>query len=147
FCIPMTDCYRTVTAAELKFFNECDTRHVPVIVLVTKGDAMYVDAIQELEGEGLEIEKVPEMVEKKEGELRERWLEYIKHRLDECKFPPREYFSLQKLVMAEMDKENIDCTPLMECTANGLNDEGLQRLLISTQQSSIGTCAKYAVTK
>ncbi|KAI6045511.1 hypothetical protein EDC04DRAFT_3104671 [Pisolithus marmoratus] len=27
FCIPMTDSHRTVTAAEQKFFNECDTGH------------------------------------------------------------------------------------------------------------------------
>ncbi|KAI5983300.1 hypothetical protein EDC04DRAFT_2838590 [Pisolithus marmoratus] len=26
-CIPMTDSHRTVTAAEQKFFNECDTGH------------------------------------------------------------------------------------------------------------------------
>ncbi|KAI5997348.1 hypothetical protein EDC04DRAFT_2977959 [Pisolithus marmoratus] len=47
--------------------------------------------------------------------------------------------------MAEMHQEDTDCTSLMECTADVLNDEGLQRLLISTQQSSIGICVKYAV--
>ncbi|KAI6044354.1 hypothetical protein EDC04DRAFT_3087428 [Pisolithus marmoratus] len=142
FCIPMTECHRTVTAAEQKFFNECDTRHVPVIVLVTKGDAMYVEAIQELEDEGFEIEEVTEMVAKKEGELRDKCLGHVKHELDRCKFPPKGYVSLQK-----MHQEDADCTSLMECTANVLNEEGLQRLLISTQQSSIGICVKYAVDK
>ncbi|KAI5986060.1 GTP-binding protein [Pisolithus marmoratus] len=143
FCIPMTDCHRTVTAGEQKFFKECDTQHVPVIVLVTKGDAMYVEAIQELEDEGLEIKEVPEIVvAKKEGELRDKCLGHVKHELDRCKFPPKGYVSLQR-----MHQQDADCTSLMECTANVLNEEGLQRLLISTQQSSIGICIKYAVDK
>ncbi|KAI5991332.1 hypothetical protein EDC04DRAFT_3127478 [Pisolithus marmoratus] len=143
FCIPVTDSHRTVTAAEQKFFNECDTRHVPVIVLVTKGDAMNVEAIQELEDEGVEIKEVPEIVvAKKEGELRDKCLGHVKHELDKRKFPPKGYVSLQR-----MHQEDADCTSLMECTANVLNEEGLQRLLISTQQSSIGICVKYAVHK
>ncbi|KAI6015985.1 GTP-binding protein, partial [Pisolithus marmoratus] len=143
FAIPVTDSHRTVTAAEQKFFNECDTRHVPVIVLVTKGDAMNVEAIQELEDEGVEIKEVPEIVvAKKEGELRDKCLGHVKHELDKRKFPPKGYVSLQR-----MHQEDADCTSLMECTANVLNEEGLQRLLISTQQSSIGICVKYAVHK
>ncbi|KAI6037899.1 hypothetical protein EDC04DRAFT_2604439 [Pisolithus marmoratus] len=49
FCIPMTDSHRTVTAAERKFFNECDTGHV----LVTKVDVLYLTAIEELLDGGL----------------------------------------------------------------------------------------------
>ncbi|KAI6025478.1 hypothetical protein EDC04DRAFT_2930838 [Pisolithus marmoratus] len=137
FCIPMTDCHRTVTGVEQKFFNE-----FPVIVLVTKGDAMHVEAIQELEDEGFEIEEVPEMVARKEGELRDKCLGHIKHELEMCKFPPKGYVLLQN-----MNQQDADCTLLMECTANMLNEEGLQRVLISTQQSSIGRCVKYAVDK
>ncbi|KAI5988269.1 hypothetical protein F5J12DRAFT_748346 [Pisolithus orientalis] len=36
FCIPLNDSHRMITAAEKKFFDECDTGHVPVIVLLTK---------------------------------------------------------------------------------------------------------------
>ncbi|KAI6013297.1 hypothetical protein EDC04DRAFT_3071173 [Pisolithus marmoratus] len=142
FCIPMTDYHRTVTAAEKRFFNECDTGHVPVIVLVTKVDALYLTAIMELRDEGLVIAEAKERAAEKQGQLLEKWLAHVKHELDRCKFPPKGYVSLQK-----MHEEDADCTPLMECTANVLNEQGLQRLLISTQQSSIGICIKYAVNK
>ncbi|KAI5989835.1 GTP-binding protein [Pisolithus marmoratus] len=138
FCIPMTDYHRMVTAAEQKFFNECDTGHVPVIVLVTKVDALYLTAIRELLDQGLTIAEAKERATEKQGELLEKWLGH----LDKCKFPPKGYVSLQK-----MNQEDVDCTSLMECTANMLNEEGLQRLLISTQQSSIAICVKYAVDK
>ncbi|KAI6037652.1 hypothetical protein EDC04DRAFT_2106928 [Pisolithus marmoratus] len=142
FCIPMTDSHRTVTAAEQKFFNECDTGHVPVIVLVTKVDALYLTAIRKLLDGGLKIAEAKERAIEKQGELLEKWCGYVKHELDMCKFPPKGYVSLNK-----MHEEDADCTHLMECTANVLTEEGLQRLLISTQQSSIEICIKYAVNK
>ncbi|KAI6146884.1 GTP-binding protein [Pisolithus tinctorius] len=143
FCIPMTENCRTVTAAEQKFFNECDTGHVPVIVLLTKVDALNLDATQELEEEeGLEVEEAEEKIAKKERKLLEKWLAHIKHELNKCKFPPRGYLPLEK-----MDQSNADCNALMQCTANVLNEESLQRLLISTQQSSITLCVEYAVEK
>ncbi|KIO13947.1 hypothetical protein M404DRAFT_452367 [Pisolithus tinctorius Marx 270] len=46
-----------------------------------------------------------------------------------------------------MQEENADCTALMQCTADALNEKSLQRLLISTQQSSIMLCVEYAVQK
>ncbi|KAI6143232.1 GTP-binding protein [Pisolithus tinctorius] len=137
FCIPMTENCRTVTAAEQKFFNQCDTGHVPVIVLLTKADALSLDAFQELEDEGWEIEGAQEKIVEKERELLEKWLAHIKHELGRCKFPPKGYVSLQK-----DDQESADCSSLMQCTANILNEEGY---LISTQQSSIALCVQYAV--
>ncbi|KIO13948.1 hypothetical protein M404DRAFT_992198 [Pisolithus tinctorius Marx 270] len=95
YCIPMTECNRTVTAAEKKFFNECDTGHVPVIVLLTKVDTLNLEAIQELENESLEIEVTDDRVEQKERELLEEWLACVKDGLDECEFPPRAYMALQ----------------------------------------------------
>ncbi|KAI5997705.1 GTP-binding protein [Pisolithus marmoratus] len=142
FCIPMTDSHRTVTAAERKFFNECDTGHVPVIVMVTKVDVLYLTAIEELLDGGLTIAEAEARAIEKQGELLEKWLGHVKHELDMCKFPPKGYVSLDK-----MHQKDADCTPFMECTANVLNEEGLQRLLISTQQSSIGICVKYAVNR
>ncbi|KAI6038240.1 GTP-binding protein [Pisolithus marmoratus] len=142
FCIPMTGCHRTVTGVEQKFFNECDTRHVPVIVLVTKVDALYLTAIRELLDQGLTIAEAKERATEKQGELLEKWFGHVKHELDKCKFPPKGYVSLQK-----MNQEDADCTLLMECMANMLNEEALQRVLISTQQSSIGRCVEYAVDK
>ncbi|KIO04272.1 hypothetical protein M404DRAFT_143973 [Pisolithus tinctorius Marx 270] len=140
FCIPMTDYHRTVTAAERKFFNECDTGHVPVIVLLTKVDALYLPALRGLLDEGLAIAEAKERAAEKQGELLEKWLDHIKQELGKCQFPPKGYVSLQK-----MHQESADCSALMDCTANVLNEEGLQRLLISTQQSSIALCVQYAV--
>ncbi|KAI6002366.1 GTP-binding protein [Pisolithus orientalis] len=142
FCIPMTDYHRTVTAAEQKFFNECDTGHVPVIVLLTKVDALYLPALEGLLDQGLAIAEAKERAAEKQGELLEKWLDHVKHELGKCKFPPKGYVSLQK-----MHQESADCSALMDCTANVLNEEGLQRLLISTQQSSIALCVQYAVHK
>ncbi|KIO00485.1 hypothetical protein M404DRAFT_764781 [Pisolithus tinctorius Marx 270] len=78
-----------------KFFNECDTGHVPVIVLLTKVDTLNLDAIEELEDEGWEIEGALGKIEEKKWELMEKWLFHIKHELDKCKFPPKGYVSLQ----------------------------------------------------
>ncbi|KAI6140657.1 hypothetical protein BKA82DRAFT_245468 [Pisolithus tinctorius] len=141
YCIPMTDYHRTVTAAEQKFFNECDTAHVPVVVLLTKVDALNFAAIEELLDEGLEMEEAEEKARERESLLLEKWQTHIKQILDQCKFPPKLYLPLE-----EMHNESADCTTLIQCTASVLNEEGLQRLLISTQQSSIGLCIDYAVT-
>ncbi|KIN97607.1 hypothetical protein M404DRAFT_79919, partial [Pisolithus tinctorius Marx 270] len=56
FCIPWTDNERMVTASEMKFFDECDTGHVPVIVLLTKTDALELEALEELEGQGSSVD-------------------------------------------------------------------------------------------
>ncbi|KAI6117131.1 hypothetical protein EDD16DRAFT_1017176 [Pisolithus croceorrhizus] len=142
FCIPMTDYHRTVTAAEKKFFNECDTGHVPVMVLLTKVDALYLTAVRELLDQGLTIVEAKERAPEKQGKLLEKWLAHVKDELDKCKYPPKGYVTLQK-----MHEEKAECTVLMETTANVMNEEGLQMILISTQQASILLCIQYAVRK
>ncbi|KAI5994061.1 hypothetical protein F5J12DRAFT_857476 [Pisolithus orientalis] len=134
YCIPMTDYHRTVTAAEQKFFDE-----FPVIVLLTKVDALNFAAIEELLDEGMEMEEAEERATERESLLLEKWHTHIKQRLD-CKFPPKMYLTLTK-----MHNESADCTTLIQCTASVLNEEGLQRLLISTQQSSIGLWERYEI--
>ncbi|KAI6030652.1 GTP-binding protein [Pisolithus orientalis] len=140
YCIPMTDYHRTVTAAEQKFFNEYDTGHVPVVVLLTKADALNFAAMEELLDEELEVEEAEERATERESLLLEKWQTHIKQILDKCKFPPKMYLPLTK-----MHNESADCTTLIQSTASALNEEGLQRLLLSTQQSSIGLCIEYAV--
>ncbi|KAI6141506.1 hypothetical protein BKA82DRAFT_4440820 [Pisolithus tinctorius] len=139
YCIPLTDSHRMVTAAETKFFEECDTGHVPVIVLQTKADSLELEAVQQLEQEGLSIDD-----ESREAALAKEILDYhiakLKHWLDFCRFPPHDY-----LTLTGMDEEGADCTPLLRCTANALREEGLQKLLISTQQSNLGLCIEYTI--
>ncbi|KAI6169225.1 hypothetical protein EDD17DRAFT_1749740 [Pisolithus thermaeus] len=115
----------TVTAAEQKFFNECDTGHVPVIVVLTKVDALNLEAIQDFEDKGLEVEGVEEKVAEREGELLEKWLAYMKDMLGKCKFPPKGY-----VVLKNMDEEMGDCTALIQCTANTLDEQSSSTLRI-----------------
>ncbi|KIK18997.1 hypothetical protein PISMIDRAFT_683517, partial [Pisolithus microcarpus 441] len=46
-----------------------------------------------------------------------------------------------------MQQEGAKCTPLLTCTANALKEEGLQQLLISTQQSNLELCMEFAIMK
>ncbi|KAG1782236.1 hypothetical protein EV702DRAFT_1275629 [Suillus placidus] len=46
-----------------------------------------------------------------------------------------------------MDKDDADCGPLIECTAGTLDDEVLQQLFVSTQQTNMELCMKYAVER
>jgi len=49
--------------------------------------------------------------------------------------------------IVEMEKDNADCGPLLECTTGALGEEAMQMLLISTQQTNLALCIKYAVEK
>jgi len=49
--------------------------------------------------------------------------------------------------IVEMERENANCGPLLECTAGALGEEALQMLLRSTQQTNLALCIKYAVEK
>ena len=49
--------------------------------------------------------------------------------------------------IVEMEKDNGDCGPLLECTTGALGEEEMQMLLVSTQQTNLALCIKYAVEK
>jgi len=49
--------------------------------------------------------------------------------------------------IVEMEKDHADCGPLLECTTKALGEETMQMLLISTQQTNLALCIKYAVEK
>ncbi|KAG1721991.1 uncharacterized protein EDB91DRAFT_1064118 [Suillus paluster] len=48
YCVPMDDHCRTFQRSEEKFFSECDTGNVPVIVVFTKFDALRPVAFGEI---------------------------------------------------------------------------------------------------
>ncbi|KAI5996002.1 GTP-binding protein, partial [Pisolithus orientalis] len=133
FCIPLHDSHRMVTAAEKKFFDECDTGHVPVIVLLTKTDTLALDAFMELIDDGLNEDDAMERTAEVEKRKLNECLVKVKGWLNKSRFPPHDYLSL-----TGMQEEGADCTTLLTCTVNALNEEGLQQLLISTQQSNLG---------
>ncbi|KAI6141036.1 hypothetical protein BKA82DRAFT_4206042, partial [Pisolithus tinctorius] len=97
FCIPLNDSHRMVTAAEKKFFDECDTGHgvyIPVIVLLTKTDTLALDAFLELIDDGLdEGDAVERTAEVEKRNLTECFIK-VKGWLDESRFPPYDYLSL-----------------------------------------------------
>ena len=46
-----------------------------------------------------------------------------------------------------MDKEQADCTALIRCTAEALDDEMLEILLVSAQQVNLEICVNHAVRR
>ncbi|KAG6331702.1 hypothetical protein ID866_7387 [Astraeus odoratus] len=140
YCIPANDHMRLITAAEEKFFNECDTQTVPVIALLTKANALNRVAIGELREAGLNMGLAIQSAGEREKQLLEKLEKGMIKRLEACKFPPRSHLSL-----AKMHEENFDCTDLLTVTANALDEEALQMLLISTQQVNLLLNIKWAV--
>ncbi|KAI6012773.1 hypothetical protein F5J12DRAFT_912106 [Pisolithus orientalis] len=138
FCIAMTDIHRMVTAAEKKFFQECDTGNVPVILLLTKADTLELEAIEQLEDQELTIDATN--VAALEKEILENNIAKLKDWLNGFKFAPQHYLSL-----GGMHEEGGDCTSLLKCTANALTVDGLQALLMSTQQTNLGLCIEFAI--
>ncbi|KAI6139295.1 hypothetical protein BKA82DRAFT_4223615 [Pisolithus tinctorius] len=142
YCIPLNESHRMVMAAERKFFNECDSGHVPVIVLLTKADTLNLDAVQELMKRGLTVDDAMKGAPEVEKQLQKGCLEKIKGWLNGLKFPPQSY-----VVLTGMEQERADFEELLKCTANALTEEGLQGLLISSQQSNLGLCMEFAIMK
>ena len=51
------------------------------------------------------------------------------------------------IVFEGMDEEQGDCTELISCTAEALDDEMLETLLISAQQVNLEICVRHAVRR
>jgi hypothetical protein len=47
----------------------------------------------------------------------------------------------------DMDKDDADCGPLIERTAGTLDNEVVEQLFVSTQQTNVELCMKYAVER
>ena len=47
----------------------------------------------------------------------------------------------------DMNQEGADCTPLLKCTSDALDEEELQKLVISTQQANMELNIEYAVKR
>ncbi|KAI6113518.1 hypothetical protein EV401DRAFT_2268562 [Pisolithus croceorrhizus] len=141
FCIPLNDSHRMVTAAETKFFDYCDTGHVPVILLATKADALELEAFEEFEDQGLCVDDEAGAANLQQ-EILHNNISKLRDWLGNTRFPPHDYLSL-----TGMQQEGADCTLLLTCTANALKEEGLQQLLISTQQSNLELCMEFAIVK
>ncbi|KAG6334636.1 hypothetical protein ID866_4447 [Astraeus odoratus] len=144
FCVPMDAYERPITAAEEKFFNECDTGSVPVIVLLTKADSLNLFAIEQLRDEGYDMKEAKARAGDVEKNLLIHMQECVSQQLNRCKFAPKTY-----LPLARMNEEGRgdQCTKLITSTADALDNHTLQKLLISTQQINLSLNIKYALEK
>ncbi|KAL4075194.1 hypothetical protein V8B97DRAFT_1550631 [Scleroderma yunnanense] len=140
FCIPMTDYERAIVAAEEKFFNECNTAKVPVIVVLTKADAIESLAIGQLRDKGFTMKEAMPKANEVAIQMLSKLKMRIETQLDRCRYPPKDCVSL-----ASMNKDDADCNPLLRCTTNALDEVELQKPVISTQQVNILLNIEYAV--
>ncbi|KAG9317023.1 hypothetical protein JVU11DRAFT_1205 [Chiua virens] len=140
YCIPMDQHHRAILTAEERFFDECETGNVPVVVVFTKCDAVQVFAAAALTAEEKRLpreERLVKVNEYAESMLREST---VWKRLQERKNPPKVYAEVK-----DMHKCNEGCKILLEKTATALNDEALEMLFVTTQSANIMLCIKYAV--
>ncbi|KAG1793215.1 hypothetical protein EV424DRAFT_740803 [Suillus variegatus] len=142
YCIPMDEHCRTFQRSEEKFFRECDTGHVPVVVVFTKFEALRPVAFGEIKKQlkGVSGEERSKRITERVEEL------FTKTRvLDELRNPenrarPKAYVRLQ-----EMNKTDANCNTLLEHTTFALDDEELRLCLVSTQKSNLELCIKCAI--
>ncbi|KAG6333456.1 hypothetical protein ID866_5637, partial [Astraeus odoratus] len=120
YCMSMTDHKRPILAAEEKFFKECDTKDVPVIVLFTKVDVLSDIAFNELRNQNMSIKTAKKEMYSHAVKMMDDLQEYIHSVLDKYQFPPKEYVHL-----ANMNKKKGDTTALLQCTTNALGIESL----------------------
>ncbi|KAG1800863.1 GTP-binding protein [Suillus plorans] len=143
YCIPMDEACRSFTSGEVKFFSQCDTGSIPVIVLFTKFDALYDDAYAQLKSKGASMKDAAELAPKhaEESFAIGSQLKFLYHS-KEIRHPPKCHICLPN-----MDRDDADCGPLIERTAGTLDNEVLKQIFVSTQQSNLELCMKYAVEK
>ncbi|KAG1848827.1 era-like GTP-binding protein [Suillus tomentosus] len=140
YCIPMDEASRSFTAGENKFFSQCDTGSIPVIVLFTKFDALYDVEFAKLRKEGKSRKDAKELAPTHADESFANGPQ-LKF-LEEVRWPPRCHVCLPN-----MEKDDADCRTLIERTAETLDNEVLQQLFVSTQQTNLEICMKYAVER
>ncbi|KAG2364927.1 era-like GTP-binding protein [Suillus spraguei] len=140
YCIPMDQECRSFTAAENKFFSQCDTGIIPVMVLFTKFDALYDIAYAELKSKGVSMKDAQALapMHAEESFANGPQLNFLKN----VRWPSKCHVCLPN-----MDKVDADCGSLIERTAGTLDNEVLKQLFVSTQQINLELCMKYAVEK
>ncbi|KAG1893497.1 uncharacterized protein F5891DRAFT_1258848 [Suillus fuscotomentosus] len=146
FCIPMDEACRSFTAGEEKFFTECDTASIPVIVLFTKFDALYGVEFRKLMNTGTSRKdaklQAPKCAEETFTDGPQ--LQFLKN----VRWPPKCHLRYTMIIVpSDMNKDDADCGALIEQTAAALDDEALQQLFVSTQQTNLEICMKYAIQR
>ncbi|KAG6905801.1 hypothetical protein DXG01_000668 [Tephrocybe rancida] len=141
YCIPLND-NRPVTKAEVDFFSECGTGHVPVIVLFTKLDALDDKGYQMLfeENPDINLDDVAEQAPVRAQKLFDEMLPKLP--IFTSRYPPKNHVVLQGMNLPE-----ANCSQLLEVTAAALDDETLQLLFVAMQQANLKICTTHAIGK
>ncbi|KAG1719690.1 hypothetical protein EDB19DRAFT_1918619 [Suillus lakei] len=143
YCIPMDEDNRSSTEAEVKFFSQCDTGSIPVIVLFTKFDALYDDEFAELTSKGVSRKDAEAQAAQNARKSFDNGPQVkLLYDRERGRRPPKCHICLP-----DMDKDNADCGPLIERTAEILDDDVLKQLFVSTQQIHLELCIRYAVER
>jgi len=135
---------RAVQRSEEMFFNECDTKNVPVIVLFTKFDALLAVAMGKLSGDAQKLPKEAKVAKAHE------FMDGIFNNanvwgcLCELNHAPKYSVWIEGM---HKSSEKSKCDMLLATTAGTLNEEALQMLFVTAQETNIALCIKYAVQK
>ncbi|KAG1785336.1 GTP-binding protein [Suillus plorans] len=142
YCIPMDEHCRTFQRSEEKFFRECDTGHVPVVVVFTKFEALRPVAFGEMKKQlkGVSGEERSKRIAERVEELFTKTGVLDQLRNPENRARPKAYVRLQ-----EMNKTDANCNTLLEHTTFALDNEELRLCLVSTQISNMELCIKCAI--
>jgi len=146
YCLPTDNDARLLSASERNFFDEYDTGHVPIIMILTKFDSLDARAFQKLRNQGLSSAeahaRAPNLANDDFNEIR-------MPNIRQLKYPPA-----GEVRMRNMHKEKDDGRPnrqsvdeLLSKTANALKDDVLQLLLASVQQNNLELCMESAVKR
>ncbi|KAG2098955.1 uncharacterized protein F5147DRAFT_839509 [Suillus discolor] len=142
YCIPMDEHCRTFQRSEEKFFQECDTGHVPVVAVFTKFEALRPVAYGEIKKQlkGVSGEERSKRIAERVEELftKTRILDQLGN--PENRARPKSYVRMQ-----EMNKTDTNCNTLLEHTTFALDNEELRLCLVSTQKSNMELCIKCAI--
>ncbi|KIK36309.1 hypothetical protein CY34DRAFT_811402 [Suillus luteus UH-Slu-Lm8-n1] len=142
YCISMDDPSRMIQKSEEKFFLECDTGHVPVVVVFTKFAKLNSVAYGKIKKQldGLSKEEFARRITERVEELFTNTgvLDLLNDPKNRTR--PKSYVRLQN-----MKEPNANCNNLLESTTFALDDKQLRLFLVSTQQSNLELCIKCAV--
>ncbi|KDQ17548.1 hypothetical protein BOTBODRAFT_577183 [Botryobasidium botryosum FD-172 SS1] len=144
FCLPTDHDARMITAAELDFFERCDTGKVPVIAIFTKFDSLDGWAYQELRREGFKHSEAQEGAPRRADEHFER---VHLGRIFGQKYPPKKELRVRNMheVVGKEEEINKTVTELIKKTSDALDTDALKLLLATVQNNNIEVCMENAV--
>ncbi|KDQ17176.1 hypothetical protein BOTBODRAFT_29989 [Botryobasidium botryosum FD-172 SS1] len=144
FCLPTDHDARMLTAAELDFFERCDTGKVPVVAIFAKFDSLDSKAFQELRDEGVGFVEAQKRAPRRADESFER--DHLS-RIFQCKYPPVNELRVRNMHEAEKYGEAIKHTvvELLKKTSDALHTDALRLLLTAVQNNNLELCMANAV--